>query len=779
VAWVVAIGVAVSVTGALVWRDSVRHSERQTFQTASTDVAETTEALVGDDAAFVTSLRTALTEQPDLTAGRFSRWFSELEGNRRELGAFGTLVVREVPAGRLPAFEAARDAEPAFRRLVGGHVSPVTLSRTPYYCLLAAGAGVKPFDAQTAALLEGNWCEARSAIGGRPSGGGNQARHMRELASSGDFLVYPIAVGGVSTFFIEAAFYSVGAQLATAAERLAAVRGWVASSFSVPALARTALEPHDGLSLTLYHSNPGEPQEPIGHWGHAAMPDFTSSTTIGLAGSWLARVAGAEPGPALSADLQGATLAAVGLLLTALLVALVLVLTRSREHALGLVDQRTVELRHQALYDALTGLPNRVLALDRARHMLARARREQVPVAALYIDVDGFKQVNDTFGHAAGDEFLRIFAERLQSVVREGDTAARLGGDEFVVLVEGASLAGGPELVAERVLDMLRRPYELGGDVGRELTLTASIGVASGPRHTADELLRDADLALYQAKAGGRNRYMVFESTMQAVASERTELEMDLVGALARGELFLLYQPTVSLQAERVIGAEALIRWRHPKRGVIAPDRFIPLAEDSGLVVAIGAWVLREACRQTAAWRAGGHELSVAVNVSGRQLDTTGLLDDVRSALASSGLEPRNLTLEITETALMHDPMASAEHLRALKRLGVRIAIDDFGTGYSSLAYLRQFPADTLKIDRSFVSTIAHSERSTAIVHTLVELGSTLNIQTLAEGIETVHQLHILQQEGCDEGQGFLFSRPLPADAVETFLDRETLLPSA
>ncbi len=427
-------------------------------------------------------------------------------------------------------------------------------------------------------------------------------------------------------------------------------------------------------------------------------------------------------------------------------------------------------LRHQVFHDSLTGLPNRILALDRAEQMLARARRSAVPVAALYVDVDGFKNVNDGFGHAAGDQLLRMIAERLASVVREGDTAARLAGDEFVVLVEGFQPDGGAELVAQRLLEALRVPYDLSAQIGRQLTVTASIGVALGWRGTAEEFLRDADLALYEAKRAGRNGYVLFESDMQAAAHDRLTVEIDLADALDRDELFLLYQPTFDLRSESVVGVEALIRWRHPTRGVIPPGEFIPLAEASELIVTIGRWVLVEACRQAAAWQAAGHALGMSVNVSARQLDRDELIDDVHQALESSGLDPTTLTLEVTETTLMRDADATARRLASLKQLGVRIAIDDFGTGYSSLAYLSQFPVDALKIDRSFTSGVASSEESSALIHTLVQLGKALNIETLAEGIEDTAQLRALQREQCDQGQGFLFARPLAAGAVEEFL---------
>jgi diguanylate cyclase (GGDEF)-like protein/PAS domain S-box-containing protein len=437
-----------------------------------------------------------------------------------------------------------------------------------------------------------------------------------------------------------------------------------------------------------------------------------------------------------------------------------------------LTERKALEerLRHQAFHDALTSLPNRVLALDRAEQMLARARRDSMPVAALYIDVDGFKNVNDRFGHAAGDELLRLVAARLASIVREGDTAARLGGDEFVVLLEGSELDAGPELVAERLLEMLRPPYDMTAEIGRELSVTASIGIALGRGGTADELLRDADVALYRAKDAGRNRYVVFESSMQTAAHDRLTLEMDLAEALDREEFFLLYQPTFDLQSEKVKGVEALIRWRHPTRGVVEPGQFIAIAEASELIVPIGRWVLEQACRQAAAWHAEGYRLGMSVNVSARQLDRDDLIDDVRRALEHSGFDPRKLTLEITETTLMRDADATAMRLTSLKELGVRIAIDDFGTGYSSLAYLRKFPVDALKIDRSFISGIASSKGSSALMHTLVQLGKTLEIETLAEGIEEPAQLKALQREQCEQGQGFLFARPLSAEAVKDFL---------
>jgi diguanylate cyclase (GGDEF)-like protein len=765
------LGLVVSVAGALLWRSSVHTHEKQAFQTTATDVSGALETLLRRDTDFVATLRGVLTMQPGLSASGFDRWFSELEGHQRQVGGLGTLVVRSVPAAGLTAFQARRDADPAFRALVGGRLEPVVPDGRARYCLLSAGGVDTPYSPDITRLLQGDWCNPSSPIGGYPAGGTSQAELMQSLTDSGRLLVYPVTADGVSSFFIEAAFYERAASLASAAQRRAALVGWVSSSFDIATLIRSALGSHRRLAVALYHSNPGQRSQLMGQAGAAATADqFTQGETLLIDGTWVVKVRGASAASGLSANVQGLLVLVGGTIVSVLLFALVLVLTRSREHALGMVEQKTGQLRHQALHDALTGLPNRVLALDRAEQMLARARRQHLPVAALYIDIDGFKHVNDTFGHAAGDELLRIIATRLAGVVREGDTAARLGGDEFVVLVEGSVLDAGPELVAERLLEVLRRPYDMNEEMGRQLSITASIGLASGLRGNADELLRDADVALYEAKAAGKNCYTLFESEMKTAVQDRLTLEMDLAEALERHELFLLYQPTFDLQSENVIGVEALIRWRHPTREVMQPIEFIPIAEESGLIVPIGRWVLEEACRQATIWHGQGHRIGMSVNVSGRQLDHDELIDDVRRALEQSGLDPASLTLEITETTLMRDADATAQRLRELKQLGVRIAIDDFGTGYSSLAYLRQFPVDALKIDRSFIGGIAASDESAALIHTLVQLGKTLQIETLAEGIEEQVQLKTLQREHCDHGQGFLFSRPLDVSAVEAFL---------
>ncbi len=432
--------------------------------------------------------------------------------------------------------------------------------------------------------------------------------------------------------------------------------------------------------------------------------------------------------------------------------------------------RRQEELAFLATHDALTGLPNRTLILDRIEQMLVRARRHQTPVAALFIDLDNFKSINDTLGHGVGDELLKAVAARLDGVVRATDALGRLGGDEFVVIAEELSIAAGPELIAERLLAALDQPFKLAGNEKTPLTVTASVGIAVGERASAAELLRDADIAMYRAKWDGKNRHVMFESGMQDAVQNRMELEMDLRVALENDEFFLVYQPTFDLRDMRPTGMEALIRWNSPRRGVVQPDDFIPLLEETGLITGIGKWVLAEACLQGAKWRASGYPIGMAVNVSARQLDTDDFIFDVEQALARSGLEPGKLTIEITETTLMRDATETARRLAAVKRLGVRIAIDDFGTGYSSLAHLQQFPVDALKIDRSFISQLSHNREGETLIHTLVQLGKALSIETLAEGIEQQEELTLLRGEHCDSGQGFLFARPLDVGATEAFL---------
>ena len=428
-------------------------------------------------------------------------------------------------------------------------------------------------------------------------------------------------------------------------------------------------------------------------------------------------------------------------------------------------------LEHQAFHDGLTGLPNRALFSDRVDHALRRSERTGHHPAVLYLDLDGFKNVNDTLGHAAGDDLLRTVAGRLSDAVRSGESIARLGGDEFAVLIEPSRRpVADAEVVAERILQALADPIEVADQL---VTISGSIGIAGADAlSTTGSLLRDADVAMYNAKTEGKSRWVVYDADMRVALVEHLQLANDLGNAVEAGQLRLVYQPVIELESDRVVGFEALLRWHHPVLGVVAPDRFIPLAEDSGLIVPIGAWVLQESCATASRWaqQYPDQNLTMAVNVSARQLASSELLDDVIEALACSGLEPHRLVLEMTETALVHDATVAARRLHELRRLGVRLAIDDFGTGYSSLSYLRQFPVDILKIDRSFVESITSREQVPAIVRGLLDLGRTLELEMIAEGVELEVQRDRLRAEHCGLAQGFLFAKPLDLDDAEVLL---------
>jgi diguanylate cyclase (GGDEF)-like protein len=761
-----AVGAGVSASCAHMWQSSVRSYRGQAFRTAATNVSDTAQTLLRRDTDFASTLALVLSEQPRLDQAALNQRYGELQGWQRQVGALGLAVISPVPAEQVRSFVAHRDAEPELR-LLFGKALPVGADGDGRYCLLSTDESLRgALGTRLAREVQGDWCDARSEIGA------NQAPLLRLATDTGGLVVDPVLAEGLHTVLFEQAFYRRGAVLSTVAQRRSAVSGWLVSSFDMATLLHSALAGRPGVEVYLSHANSsGRGRELIAHGGAAAPAGYSFTSVANVEGPWTLTVRGAVATSGLSASAQALIVLALGSLVTLLLTALVLALWRSRERALGAVSEKAGELRHQAMHDALTGLPNRTLALDRAEQMLARSGREATTVAALYLNLDGFKHVNEAFGHLTGDEVLRVVADRIGGVVRPGDTVARLGGDEFLVLAEGSTREAGPELVAQRLLDVLRQPFEVRGAIGRPLSLSASVGIAVGAHRSTDRLLRHADLALHQAKAKGGNRYERCRSAMQTAARERHVLEMDLLVALERDELFLVYQPTFCLRSEQIVGVEALLRWRHPTRGEIPPDRFIPLAEQSGLIAPIGRWVLGEACRQAAAWHARGLTIGVAVNVSARQLDDDELLADVRGALQLSGLPPQALTLEITETALMRDADATAERLTLLKGLGVRIAIDDFGTGYSSLAYLRQFPADVLKIDRAFVGGITTSRASAAVVHALVQLGEALELETLAEGIEERAQLKALQRESCDLGQGFLLSRPGPASAIERLLE--------
>jgi diguanylate cyclase (GGDEF)-like protein/PAS domain S-box-containing protein len=428
------------------------------------------------------------------------------------------------------------------------------------------------------------------------------------------------------------------------------------------------------------------------------------------------------------------------------------------------------QLTHQAFHDPLTGLANRALFRDRVSHALALAQRRGSPVTVLYLDLDDFKNVNDSLGHAEGDRLLIAAAERFLACARSADTVARLGGDEFAILIEGAD---GRDGLPERVAAAMSHPFSLSGN---QVRVTVSIGVASAtPGDIADDLLRNADMAMYAAKRHGKGRAETYESRMYADIRERLDLEAALRDAIERRQLTLFYQPIVNLQGGGIYGMEALLRWDHPQFGRLLPQHFVPLAEETGLIVQLGSWVLAEACRQLQAWQTAHPEfqLAISVNISGRQLQGAGLADALRQTLTSSGVDPSWVVLEITESVLMQETDAVLERLQQLKALGVRLAIDDFGTGYSSLSYLQRFPIDILKIAKPFVEEVGMGADRSALARAIVGLGDTLKLQTIAEGIERAEQRAALLELGCTLGQGHHFWPALSAAAIDEILSAD------
>jgi diguanylate cyclase (GGDEF)-like protein/PAS domain S-box-containing protein len=438
-------------------------------------------------------------------------------------------------------------------------------------------------------------------------------------------------------------------------------------------------------------------------------------------------------------------------------------------HQRALEDQ----IHHQAFHDSLTGLANRALFEDRLKHGLERLRRDPAQgVAVVFIDLDDFKTVNDSLGHAAGDDLLRAFAICLGECTRNADTVARFGGDEFAVLVEGHYAVDAAAVIADRVHATLEPPIRLEQD---DVYVHTSIGIAGADASsTADEIVRNADLAMYSAKADGKGQSAFFEASMHSAARRRLQLTGDLRRALAEGQLSVNYQPLIRLTDGKMLGAEALLRWNHPTMGPVAPTDFIPIAEESGLIISIGSFVLNEACRQLKIWQTEHTDAPqyISVNLSVRQFQREGqVVDEVRGALDRNGLRGPHLMLEITESVLMEDRAPIVRDLEALRKLGVRIAIDDFGTGYSALSYLREFPIDTVKMDRSFVNNLGDGSADSALVRSVVELGEALDMQIIAEGIEAQGQLDSVSDLRCDIGQGYFFAPPLDADAMRDLLN--------
>ncbi|HYM55468.1 MAG TPA: EAL domain-containing protein [Solirubrobacteraceae bacterium] len=767
-------GVLASVLSARAVTRSDADRARLASHLAAADVASALKLAIRREEDLTISTSAFVVGNPRASGADFDTWIESMHAMQRypELQNIGLVAL--VGASHLAAFEARMTANPLRPRgplsaAPTGGLQILPAGKRPYYCIAVAGLARNAASYLPTGL---DYCELiKTMITARDSGLTGYA---------------PLADVGATALGVETPVYRGGVTPSTVTARRQAFVGWLGERLQPKVVLEGALEGHPNVAVVFRYDS---------RYSHikftsGAAPSGAQSTKIplqvgreaGLANAyegWTVQSFSAGAAGGVLGDRNALALLSGGILLSVLLGLFVLVLGSGRTRARRLVRQKTrelsqknSELSHLALHDTLTGLPNRALVLDRAAQMLARAARRADTVAgALFVDVDGFKRVNDDLGHAAGDRLLTVVGERLQSAVRDQDTVGRLGGDEFVVLVECTVDEAALDVLADRVTEILREPIEL-DDSRKTFSVTASIGVAVGRYATPDALLRDADLALYAAKAAGKDRYALFDASMHAGAEGRLELEADLDRALAEEQFFLLYQPIFDLPSHEVVGVEALIRWRHPTRGIVDPESFIPLAEETGLIAPIGRWVLDRACRQAAAWAAEGHGIGIAVNVSAYQLGRRGFAEDVRRALQSSGIESSSLTLELTETTLMRDVPAACERLQEIKLLGVRVAIDDFGTGYASLSYLQRMPVDVLKIDRSFIAALGDGHQGRELLEAILAVAQSLSLAVIAEGIEEHGQLSALEELGCQMAQGFLLGHPVPADDIAALLAR-------
>jgi diguanylate cyclase (GGDEF)-like protein len=775
---ILVIGVIGSLVGGWSHYSAAKSAAKDAFDDRASAAAAELTAQLQHNIDLDGLVRALIGTQPRLTNAEFRKWFKIVNsGGSAYPDAVGFGYLERVPKAQLASFVRQEQADP-----VPGSPARwpgvVPAGNRPAYCLTRLGVWLLPVafppsldvcaTSDDQALLEagatGNPTTLTSA-----STLGQVATYVAVIDGRRVPPLAGDALGRHDLLVLLEPVYRGNVARATTATRRRLLVGWTVALFDGSRLLDSAVPRQGHPRLRLLHEEPGRaPQVIVAVGARARSGDPTDLVRLHLSGPFLLEVTGPPIGGS-SPLTQGLVVFLVGLLVTVLFSLLVFALSTSRARALDLVDEKTTELRRQALHDELTGLPNRWLILDRAEQLLARCRRRASIATVLFVDLDNFKDVNDTLGHAVGDELLQAVAERLEDAVREGDTVGRLGGDEFVILLEDDKLPSRGGLVAARILAELRAPIRLASQ-DRPLRITASIGIAMGDRTTAGDLLKDSDVALYRAKSLGKARYVAFETGMGSSVQEQVQLKADLQLAFAEEQFFLVYQPIIDLVTLEIIGAEALLRWQHPTRGVVAPLEFIPSLESTGLIVEVGRFVLMQACRQASLWQQQGLELTMNCNISARQLESDDLVQDLEAALQSNHLAPSSLVVEITESTVMKDVTGIVRRLNAFKALGVGIAIDDFGTGYSSLSYVHRFPVDVLKIDHSFVSVIDDTSSASMLVQVIVQLGSELGLEVIAEGIETMSQYEKLLAMGCKSGQGFMFAKPLDTGTFETFV---------
>jgi diguanylate cyclase (GGDEF)-like protein len=740
------VGGAGSILGAHDIARSDGADSHELFNTTASSIVSTLNLGIQHEQDLVDTMGSYFATFPNANQRNLMEYTATLKTLKRYPELTGIAEIVLVRRAQLANFETSALANP-----IGGSMAPHTLQVTPvgdrpYYCFAK--------DQIT-----------RSGLAGAPAGldycNTPLGPSFMRARATGQWAYFPFSLSGSQDVVVGTPIYKAGAAITTAAQRDASFVGWTGISLVPHVLLAAALRTHANTLVKFQFSSGGI----TGIFRAGAAPAGAHVRNVDLHNGWKVAIYGALDNGGIFSNVNALALLLVGLALSLLLGAMIWVLGTGRSRALTLVRERTSDLEYIATHDALTGLPNRALILERISQMSNRSRRDRTKSAVLFLDLDNFKDVNDTLGHNVGDQLLIAVGSRLAKAMRGGDTVGRLGGDEFVILAEGDSLDPDSDELARRILDCLSEPFVVSGS-SNPLPVSASIGIAQGGLEYSEDMLRDADIAMYRAKSLGKRCAVDFLPSMQEDIVVQRTLVTDLQKALDNNEFFLLYQPVVDLKSGAMIGVEALLRWSHPQRGVIQPDLFIPTLESSGLIVPVGLWVLREACRQGAVWAASGMGLHMSVNISAKQIEHDRIVTDVQNALSESGFSPYALTLELTETTLMANVEASIERLHRLKVLGINLAIDDFGTGYSSIAYLRQFPVDAIKIDRSFISNIVDSAEAAVLVRTLVQLGKDLGLLIVAEGVETDSQRAKLVAENTDYAQGFLFARPLAADGV-------------
>jgi diguanylate cyclase (GGDEF)-like protein len=746
--------IAAGVVGSLLAAHSVAHNDatkaRLAFNQSSAGIASTLKLAVAHEEDLATGAGTFFAANPHASRAQFDAWAGWVHplGHYPELERLGLVAVvrrptksRATPAGKAKPTAASSAPPPAN----GSHARAVGVS---YRCLALAG------------LARG--------IPSYPSAGLNYCTQIPQLLASRDSgrRIYALTSSGRTTALVsETPVYRGGSRPSTPAARRGAFVGWLHEVLAPGIVMRAALRGHPGTSARLrYRTGASTALFTSGSPRHGAP-----NATIALANGWTATVFGAPISAGVLSDGPALALLIAGILLSTLLGVLVLVLGTRRPAA-----KATAASPAEALYDRLTGLPNEALTLDLATRIVARAGRQSGLLAgALLIDIDWFKDVNDKLGEAAGDQLLRIVVERLEGVVRTGDTLGRLGGDKFVVLLEAKASGLRLDSLARRLIESLHDPVELDG-FGPSFMVTASIGVAYGRYTEPAELLGDAESALQAAKTAGKDRFALFNANMRSVTEGEEALEVELNAALAEQQFFLVYQPIYDLETQKVLGLEALIRWLHPQQGVLLPADFLPLAEETGMIVPIGRWVLEEACSRAAAWNVAGNPVGISVTVSAKQLNRDGFAIDVRRALQQSGIQPSLLTLEIAETAVMADTAAVTKRLEELKLLGVKLAIDDFGNGYAYRSNLQQMPLDYLKVDRSSLAASEDEDYRSWLLEAILHFGRDISLTVIAKGVETQEEMTALRGMGCTMAQGLFLGEPLAAEAVEVSLAAES-----